>query len=142
MIGLKNFCIITQKGTKNGLETGRTFATLLADVNLRRQLLEVATKEEFKQLLSNRTRELIEEQRESRAAVRIKLDNVVHSTTNSGEANNASFFSFSFFFLIKDSSNGKLIYKYSNSNTEYLETLSVWARHWRRSSSTSSSLHF
>ena len=79
-----------QKGTKNGLETGRTFATLLADVNLRRRLLEVATEEEFKRLLLNRTRELMDEQRQSRTAVRIKLDNVGKSTRKNDETNDVS----------------------------------------------------
>jgi hypothetical protein len=63
---------------------------LLADVNLRRRLLEVATEEEFKLLLLNRTRELIDEQRQSRTAVRIKLDNVGKSTTKNDETNDVS----------------------------------------------------
>jgi hypothetical protein len=63
---------------------------LLADVNLRRRLLEVAPEEEFKRLLLNRTRELIDEQRQSRTAVRIKLDNVGKSTTKNDETNDVS----------------------------------------------------
>jgi sodium borate transporter 11 len=37
-----------EKGTKNAIETGRTFATLFADVNLRNELLKASTVEEFK----------------------------------------------------------------------------------------------
>ena len=59
-------------------------------MNLRRRLLEVATEEEFKLLLLNRTRELIDEQRQSRTAVRIKLDNVGKSTTENDEMNDVS----------------------------------------------------
>ncbi|KAI9563404.1 hypothetical protein GHT06_010867 [Daphnia sinensis] len=70
-------CPANEKGTKNALETGRTFATLLADHHLRRQLMEVATAEDFKQLIFDRMRELINEQRQSRSAVSIKLDAVV-----------------------------------------------------------------
>ena len=52
----------TQKGTKNALETGRTFATLLADVDLRHRLLEARTEDEFKRILLKHTQELAEEQ--------------------------------------------------------------------------------
>jgi sodium borate transporter 11 len=84
--------LIKQKSTKNGLETGRTFATLLADANLRRQLLEVTTEKEFKLLMLNRTQELIDEQRQSRAAVPIKLDNDVQSKPKGVETKKVSFF--------------------------------------------------
>ena len=36
-----------EKGTKNFLETGRTFATIFADIELRAKLLKAATQEEF-----------------------------------------------------------------------------------------------
>lgn len=82
-------CPAKEKGTKNALETGRTFATLLADHHLRRQLVEVATEQEFKQLLFNRTRELIEEQHQRRSAVSIKLNAVVEPSpiTNTAMSN-------------------------------------------------------
>ena len=51
-----------QKGTKNALETGRTFATLFADIDLRQQLLCVNSHDEFKKLLWEHTKELAEEQ--------------------------------------------------------------------------------
>lgn len=89
---IANFSTITQKSTKNGLETGRTFATLLADANLRRQLLEVTNEKEFKLLMLNRTQELIDEQRQSRAAVPIKLDNDVQSKPKGVETKKVSFY--------------------------------------------------
>ena len=44
------------------LETGRTFATLFADMDLRLRLLVVRSEEEFKRLLWQHTKELAEEQ--------------------------------------------------------------------------------
>jgi len=43
--------VSTQKGTKNALETGRTFATLFADMDLRLRLLVARTENEFKRLM-------------------------------------------------------------------------------------------
>lgn len=60
---------IDQKGTKNALETGRTFATLLADMDLRQRLLEARTEDEFKRILLKHTQELAEEQ-----AISIRVD--------------------------------------------------------------------
>ena len=51
-----------QKGTKNALETGRTFATLFADMDLRLQLLGARTEFEFKQLMWEYMKDLAEEQ--------------------------------------------------------------------------------
>ncbi|XP_078353100.1 solute carrier family 4 member 11-like isoform X2 [Oculina patagonica] len=42
------------KSTKNSLETGRTFATLLSDIETRQLLIEVETEEQFKKVLSDR----------------------------------------------------------------------------------------
>jgi len=42
-----NLCLC-QKSTKNSLETGRTFATLLSDIETRQLLIEVETEEQFK----------------------------------------------------------------------------------------------
>ena len=39
---------LSQKSTKNSLETGRTFATLLSDIETRQLLIEVETEEQFK----------------------------------------------------------------------------------------------
>ncbi|XP_041475181.1 sodium bicarbonate transporter-like protein 11 isoform X2 [Lytechinus variegatus] len=47
-----------EKGTKNALETARTFATLLADIECRQKLLEVKTEEEFKQMLHQHAKDL------------------------------------------------------------------------------------
>ncbi|XP_032782535.2 sodium bicarbonate transporter-like protein 11 isoform X2 [Daphnia magna] len=69
-------CPGKEKGTKNGLETSRTFATLLADVNLRRQLLEVTNEEEFKELVLKRAKELVIVQQQSRSSVHIKVDSL------------------------------------------------------------------
>jgi len=51
-----------QKGTKNALETGRTFATLFADMDLRLRLLVARTEGEFKRLMWEHMKELAEEQ--------------------------------------------------------------------------------
>ena len=56
-----------QKGTKNALETGRTFATLFADMDLRLRLLGARSEEEFKKLLWEHTKELADEQGQSPA---------------------------------------------------------------------------
>jgi len=42
------------KSIKSSLETGRTFATLLADIETRRLLIEAETEEQFKKVLSDR----------------------------------------------------------------------------------------
>ena len=52
---------LLQKGTKNALETGRTFSTLFADMDLRLRLLAARTEEDFKQLLWEHMKELAEE---------------------------------------------------------------------------------
>ncbi|KAJ8040324.1 Sodium bicarbonate transporter-like protein 11 [Holothuria leucospilota] len=49
---------LREKGTKNALETARTFATLLADIDCRQMLLEVKTEEEFKRTLTEHAKEL------------------------------------------------------------------------------------
>lgn len=51
-----------QKGTKNSLETGRTFATIFADMDFRQRLLEATTEEDFKRLIIKHSQELAEEQ--------------------------------------------------------------------------------
>ncbi|XP_064624285.1 solute carrier family 4 member 11-like isoform X2 [Lineus longissimus] len=53
-----------EKGTKNALETGRTFATIFADMDFRLRLLDAHTEEEFKRLVWEHTKELAEEQRQ------------------------------------------------------------------------------
>jgi sodium borate transporter 11 len=52
-----------QKGTKNELETGRTFATLFSDVCFRSQLLQANSEEEFKKILEEQAKDLAERQR-------------------------------------------------------------------------------
>ncbi|VDI33414.1 solute carrier family 4 (sodium borate transporter), member 11, partial [Mytilus galloprovincialis] len=64
---------IKEKGTKNELETGRTFATLFSDVYFRLQLLGANTEEEFKKLLEDQTKELADRQRMSHIAHKIPL---------------------------------------------------------------------
>jgi len=56
---------VSQKGTKNALETGRTFATLFADTDLRVRLLGARTENDFKRLLWEQMKELAEEQQDS-----------------------------------------------------------------------------
>lgn len=52
-----------EKGTKNELETGRTFATIMSDPELRMKLLEVNTEPEFKDILEAHTNALAEKQK-------------------------------------------------------------------------------
>ncbi|XP_022324265.2 solute carrier family 4 member 11-like isoform X2 [Crassostrea virginica] len=52
-----------EKGTKNELETGRTFATIMSDPELRMKLLEVNTESEFKEILEAHTNALAEKQK-------------------------------------------------------------------------------
>ncbi|XP_070563851.1 solute carrier family 4 member 11-like isoform X2 [Ptychodera flava] len=51
-----------EKGTKNALETGRTFATIFADLDFRHNLMEARTVEEFKRVLNTHAKELAEMQ--------------------------------------------------------------------------------
>ncbi|XP_074593858.1 solute carrier family 4 member 11-like isoform X2 [Brevipalpus obovatus] len=51
-----------EKGTKNALETGRTFATIFADMDFRQRLLEVQCETEFKSLLLKHAQDLASEQ--------------------------------------------------------------------------------
>jgi solute carrier family 4 (sodium borate transporter), member 11 len=53
-----------QKGTKNVLETGRTFATLFADTDLRIRLLNARSETEFKRLMWEQMKELADEQQQ------------------------------------------------------------------------------
>ena len=57
-----SFLLPLQKGTKNSLETGRTFATIFADMDFRQRLLEATNEEEFKRLIIKHSQELAEEQ--------------------------------------------------------------------------------
>ncbi|CAF0950746.1 unnamed protein product [Rotaria sordida] len=51
-----------EKGTKNFLETGRTFATIFADIELRAKLLKAATQQEFISIIDKHTDNLMEQQ--------------------------------------------------------------------------------
>ncbi|KAH8034708.1 hypothetical protein HPB51_000798 [Rhipicephalus microplus] len=51
-----------EKGTKNALETGRTFATIFADMDFRQRLLEVHSEAEFKNVLLKHAQDLAAEQ--------------------------------------------------------------------------------
>lgn len=55
-------CPSKEKGTKNSLETGRTFATIFADMDFRQRLLEATNEEDFKRLIIKHSQELAEEQ--------------------------------------------------------------------------------
>ncbi|XP_048774701.1 solute carrier family 4 member 11-like [Ostrea edulis] len=52
-----------EKGTKNELETGRTFSTIMSDPELRMKLLEANTEPEFKKILEFHTNTLAERQK-------------------------------------------------------------------------------
>lgn len=51
-----------QKGTKNAMETGRTFATIFADMDFRQRLLEIQSESEFKSFLLKHAQDLAAEQ--------------------------------------------------------------------------------
>ncbi|XP_046440639.1 solute carrier family 4 member 11-like isoform X2 [Daphnia pulex] len=76
-------CPSKEKGTKNALETGRTFATLLADMDLRQRLLEARTEDEFKRILLKHTQELAEEQ-----AISIRVDHGSATRLSTGGESN------------------------------------------------------
>ncbi|XP_069693692.1 solute carrier family 4 member 11-like [Periplaneta americana] len=57
-------CPSKEKGTKNAMEMGRTFSTILADIDFRQKLIEAHTEEEFKQLMYKQTHVLADEQNE------------------------------------------------------------------------------
>ena len=58
--------MVFQKGTKNALETGRTFSTLFQDMDLRYRLQNASTEDEFNATLWEHTKALAIEQRESK----------------------------------------------------------------------------
>jgi hypothetical protein len=47
------------------MEMGRTFSTILADIDFRQKLIEAHTEEEFKQLILKQTHQLAYEQSEA-----------------------------------------------------------------------------
>lgn len=51
-------CPSKEKATKNALETGRTFATLLSDVDFRHRLMEAPNEDDFKSVLLKHTQQL------------------------------------------------------------------------------------
>ncbi|CAL4131631.1 unnamed protein product, partial [Meganyctiphanes norvegica] len=55
-------CPSKEKGTKNSLETGRTFSTIFADIDFRQTLLEATSEEEFKKLIIKQSQDLAEKQ--------------------------------------------------------------------------------
>ena len=63
-----------QKGTKNALETGRTFATLFADMDLRLRLLGARSEQEFKQFMWEHMKELAEEQYDENSKRKFSVD--------------------------------------------------------------------
>ncbi|GIY34036.1 sodium bicarbonate transporter-like protein 11 [Caerostris extrusa] len=62
-----------EKGTKNALETGRTFATIFADMDFRQRLLEVHTEAEFKNVLLKHAQDLAAEQSNPPSETRCRL---------------------------------------------------------------------
>jgi len=72
---LNYLCV--QKGTKNALETGRTFATLFADMDLRLRLLGARSEDEFKQLMWEHMRELADEQCDGNTDRKFSRDSVL-----------------------------------------------------------------
>lgn len=78
------------------METGRTFATLLADMDLRQRLLEARTEDEFKRILLKHTQELAEEQ--SMPSVRVDQGSP-ERLSREGDNNNVSSNAFLFYYF-------------------------------------------
>ncbi|CAF3787209.1 unnamed protein product, partial [Rotaria sp. Silwood1] len=72
-----------EKGTKNFLETGRTFATIFADIELRAKLLKAATQQEFISIIDKHTDHLMEQQT---AVTRSSLPDPFDDTNTNTEA--------------------------------------------------------
>ncbi|XP_033127380.1 sodium bicarbonate transporter-like protein 11 [Anneissia japonica] len=72
---------LKEKGTKNALETGRTFSTIFADIDYRQQLLDVKTEDEFHQVLLASCKDL-------RNIHRIPSRSRLRSTTSFDEPDN------------------------------------------------------
>ncbi|KAK3100091.1 hypothetical protein FSP39_014604 [Pinctada imbricata] len=73
-----------EKGTKNELETGRSFATIFSDVNVRLDLLEANTEEEFKRILGHHANSLAEVQKMATEKVPIDESDVDSSKCRCG----------------------------------------------------------
>ncbi|CAF0823359.1 unnamed protein product [Didymodactylos carnosus] len=71
-----------EKGTKNFLETGRTFATIFADIELRAKLLKAATQQEFISIIDKHTDGLMEQQQISAANRDADQDQLEDNNTN------------------------------------------------------------
>ncbi|CAF0834118.1 unnamed protein product [Didymodactylos carnosus] len=71
-----------EKGTKNFLETGRTFATIFADIELRAKLLKAATQQEFISIIDKHTDGLMEQQQISAANRDAVQDQLEDNNTN------------------------------------------------------------
>ena len=65
-------CPSKEKGTKNALETGRTFSTIFSDMEFRQTLLEAATEEEFKDLIIKQSKKIAQQQGELDAPIEMK----------------------------------------------------------------------
>ncbi len=126
-----------QKGTKNALETGRTFATLLADMDLRQRLLEARTEDEFKRILLKHTQELAEEQ-----AISIRVDHGSATRLSTGGESNVRFDFFIYLFFFCRAAGPETITTFALS---FLaggrKVVQIWAGHQRGSVTTSAPLH-
>lgn len=71
-----------EKGTKNFLETGRTFATIFADIELRAKLLKATTEQEFMFVIDVRFSTRIEH---TSSIFLIETYRLFDGTTNSSE---------------------------------------------------------
>ena len=71
-----------EKGTKNFLETGRTFATIFADIELRAKLLKATTEQEFMSVIDVRFSTCIEQ---ASSIFPIETYRLFDGTTNSSE---------------------------------------------------------
>lgn len=79
-----------EKGTKNALETGRTFATMFTDASFRRKLLNSKSEVHFKSLMVLKTQQL-SQAKSLKNRHKYKLDPAVHLSVRSLSLNRDSF---------------------------------------------------
>lgn len=79
-----------EKGTKNAIETGRTFATMFTDFKFRQKLLNARTEIQFKSLMVIKTQQL-SQSKSLKNRHKYKLDPAVHLSVKTLSHNRSSF---------------------------------------------------
>lgn len=79
-----------EKGTKNAIETGRTFATMFTDSNFRRKLLNTRSEVQFKSLMMLKA-QYLSKAKSLKNRHKYKLDPAVHLSVKTLSINRGSF---------------------------------------------------